>query len=86
MRRRLQRPHWAGIALALVLGLGLAAARDARADDYDPQRAGHPVRIVAYALHPIGVLIDWIVLRPAHYLGSLEPLRTIFGHETDRNQ
>ena len=38
-------------------------------------------RIVAYILHPVGVLIDYLVLRPAHWLGSHEPFSTIFGHE-----
>jgi hypothetical protein len=41
----------------LALGL-LAAAGPAAADDYDPQYAGHPLRILAYALHPVGVILD----------------------------
>jgi hypothetical protein len=58
----------------------LASPGAARADEYDPLRAGHPVRIVAYVLHPIGVAVDYLILRPAHWAGSHEPLRTIFGH------
>jgi hypothetical protein len=58
----------------------LASSGAARADDYDPKRAGHPLRIVAYVLHPIGVAVDYLILRPAHWAGSHEPLRTIFGH------
>jgi hypothetical protein len=69
------------LALALLLALVLPGA--ARADDYDPQRAGHPLRIVAYVLHPVGVALDYLIFRPAHWLGSHEPLRTIFGHRTD---
>jgi hypothetical protein len=65
-------------ALFLVGG-----ALPALADEYDPKRAGHPLRIAAYLLHPVGVLIDFVLLRPAHWLGSQEPLRTIFGHEED---
>jgi hypothetical protein len=63
----------------LVLGL-LAAARPAAADDYDPQYAGHPLRILAYVLHPVGVLLDYLIFRPAHWVGSKEPMKTIFGH------
>lgn len=48
-------------------------------DDYDPQTAGHPLRILAYVLHPVGVFFDYVILRPAWWLGSHEPLRTIFG-------
>ena len=63
----------------LVLGL-LAAAGPAAADDYDPTYAGHPLRIIAYVLHPVGVLFDYLIFRPAHWIGSKEPMKTIFGH------
>lgn len=67
------------ILLASLVAL-LASSGAARADEYDPKRAGHPLRIVAYVLHPIGVAVDYLILRPAHWAGSHEPLRTIFGH------
>lgn len=69
------------VALAGALALPLAGA--AHADDYDPERAGHPLRIVAYALHPVGVTLDYLLMRPAHWLVSHEPLRTFFGHTDD---
>jgi hypothetical protein len=68
----------------LLLTIGLLAAsapRPAAADDYDDQSSGHPLRIIAYVLHPFGVAIDYLLLRPAHWLGTQEPLKTIFGHE-----
>ena len=76
------RPGIRGKACAAVLAASLAfgAAAPAAADDYNPKRAGHPVRIIAYVLHPVGVLLDFILFRPAHWIGSHEPLRTIFGH------
>ena len=50
-RRTLRR-----FVLALSAALMLAGvASPALADDYDPDRAGHPLRIVAYIAHPIGV-------------------------------
>ena len=67
------------VLLATLVAL-LASSAAARADEYDPQRAGHPLRIVAYVLHPFGVAVDYLILRPAHWAGSHEPLRTIFGH------
>jgi len=67
------------VLLATLVAL-LASSGVARADEYDPQRAGHPLRIVAYVLHPFGVAVDYLILRPAHWAGSHEPLRTIFGH------
>ena len=66
----------AGLA-AVAIGLAMPAS----AGDYDPEYAGHPVRIVAYVLYPFGVLIVDLVLRPAHWLGSREPFSTIFGHD-----
>ena len=80
-RRALRtRQRLASTLLALVV-MGIAAATPSRADDYDAKSAGHPLRIVAYVLHPVGVAIDYLLLRPAHWLGSHEPLKTIFGHE-----
>jgi hypothetical protein len=71
-------------ALASAAAVGfLAFAAPAGADDYDPQYAGHPLRILAYVVHPIGVAIDYLILRPCHWVGSHEPFTTIFGHEVD---
>lgn len=68
--------------LSLVAGLALLAA-PAAADEYDARRAGHPLRVVAYVLHPIGVTLDYLLFRPAHWVGSLPVVRTVFGHEID---
>jgi len=81
---RVTRPgalRLAGAALALALVFGMAP-RSATADNYDPERAGHPLRIVAYIGHPIGVALDYLIMRPAHWVGSREPWSTIFGHDT----
>ena len=68
-----------------VLALGVTfAAAPALADEYDSERAGHPLRVIAYAVHPVGVAFDYLLLRPAHWIGSQEPFRTIFGHTEDR--
>jgi hypothetical protein len=69
-------------ALALV-ALVLAWASPAAADEYDARRAGHPLRMVAYALHPIGVALDWLLFRPGHWVVSQPPFDHIFGHDVD---
>ena len=69
-------------ALSLVAGLALVAT-PAAADEYDARRAGHPLRVVAYVLHPFGVAFDYLLFRPAHWVGSLPVIRTVFGHEVD---
>jgi hypothetical protein len=69
--------------LALTMAAVLAAiaplSATAGTTQYNPRRAGHPVRIIAYALHPLGVLLDYAIFRPAWWVGTHEPLRTIFG-------
>ena len=67
-------------AIGLALGV-LSLSSPAAADDYDSAYAGHPLRIVAYVLHPLGVVVDYLILRPAHWVGSHEPFSTLFGHD-----
>ncbi len=69
-----------GIAITLLATALSVGAMSARADRYDSTESGHPLRIVAYALHPVGVLIDALILRPAHWLVHHEPMTTLFGH------
>lgn len=78
--RRIRRTRRRGTA-AIAVGLVLVLASPVAADEYDASKSGHPLRMIAYALHPVGVLIDYVLLRPAHWLGSLEPIKAIFGHE-----
>jgi hypothetical protein len=52
-------------------------------DPHDPTRAMHPVRIAAYALHPVGVAIDYAIVRPSVWVVRQEPFRTIFGFQED---
>lgn len=71
-----------GLAVASVMALGLAVASPAAAEaEYDPPDAGHPVRIAAYVLHPVGVVYDYLLLRPAWWVGSYQPFRTLFGRD-----
>ena len=78
---RRPRRRWVAVLLLSIL-LVSAVATPALSDEYDSSMAGHPLRIVAYVLHPVGVVIDYLILRPAHWLVGLEPMQTIFGHET----
>jgi hypothetical protein len=71
---------FAGFAAGLVAALFLAGATPVSADGYDPEYAGHPLRIAAYVLHPIGVVLDVLIVRPAHFIVMHEPFKTLFGH------
>lgn len=69
------------LALFLTLTWVVASASPAFADRYDKHRAGHPLRIVAYFIYPVGALIDVLIMRPAHWLISQEPFKSAVGHE-----
>ena len=72
-----RRSRWTSLLLSLPL---LLLSTAAQADAYESKDAGHPVRIAAYVLHPVGVALDYVILRPAHWVVSREPWRTLFGH------
>ena len=61
--RRLRR-----VAAAVLVASCLVGASPSVADEYDSTRAGHPFRIAAYVIHPVGVLLDALLMRPAHWL------------------
>jgi len=77
-RRPLQAAGAAFLA-ALAASLLLLGAGPAAAEEYEPSDAGHPLRIAGYVLHPVGVVYDYLLLRPAFWVGSHEPFRTLFG-------
>jgi hypothetical protein len=74
------RRRWLA-TLGLSMFLMSAMPGLASADEYDPSMAGHPLKILAYVLHPVGVIIDYLIMRPAHWLASQEPVQTLVGHD-----
>jgi hypothetical protein len=81
---------WGLRAVCLLTVAGLlafaAATPEAEADSYDPQKAGHPLRITAYLLHPVGVLIDYGLMRPCFWVVKREPFASIFGYKRPMNE
>ena len=43
----------------------------------------HPLRLVAYALHPVGYTVEWLFMRPIHALVSQPELCPIFGYSPE---
>ena len=43
----------------------------------------HPLRLVAYVLHPVGYAVEWLLMRPVHALVSQPELCPIFGYSPD---
>jgi hypothetical protein len=52
-------------------------------DGYDDSQA-HPLRLVAYALHPVGYAFEWLLTRPIHAIVSQPELHRVFGHQSHR--
>jgi hypothetical protein len=69
------------LAALTLAGCMSVLATPSLADEYDPHRAGHPLRIAAYILHPIGFALDWLVFRPAHWVVSQPGFSEVFGHD-----
>jgi len=44
-------------------------------DRYDPNPGsyGHPLRAAGFALHPVGVALDYVLVRPFYFLAGLAP-------------
>ena len=68
---------WTSGLAILVFTIGLASST--HAEEYEPSNAGQPLRVAAYVIHPVGVIYDYLILRPAFWIGSQEPFRTLFG-------
>jgi hypothetical protein len=65
----------------LVLGsVLLGAPALARAHDAYDDSESHPLRLIAYAVHPIGWGLEWLVMRPIHFLVSTPQVEPVFGH------
>ena len=67
-------------ALMLALAL-LALPALSQAHSYDRDDSDYPLRYVAYALNPIGIAVEYGVLRPIHWIVSRPVADVIFGHE-----
>ena len=65
-------------ATALV---GMMNATPAVADEYDDLQS-HPLRMLAYIVHPVGFAAEWLLTRPFHEVVSQPDLEPIFGHHT----
>jgi len=67
------------MAMAVAAGLVMVPATGRAHDAYDDTQS-HPLRLIAYAVNPIGVGIEWLVMRPIHFLVSQPQTERIFGH------
>lgn len=70
---------WKGIVMGLSLLLFVTGPALAYYDEYGDSET-HPLRLVAYAIHPVGCTLEWLVFRPLHVIVSQPQLEHLFGH------
>ena len=68
------------LVAALVLMASANVGWAGGADEYDDSQS-HPLRLLAYIIHPIGYTAEWLVTRPFHELVAQPDLEPVFGHE-----
>lgn len=72
--------------LAAALATAVTAAPlTARAHDAYDDSESHPLRLAAYAVSPIGFALEWLVMRPIHFVVSNPGLERVFGHIPHEN-
>ena len=67
--------------LWLVAALTVCFAPAASAHQYDRDNSDMWLRYVAYALHPVGIALEYGVTRPIHWVVSQPHLNIVFGHK-----
>lgn len=70
-------------AVCLSIAVLLAYAQPAAAHELEPEEAGHPLRVTAYILHPVGFVLYHAIFKPAHSLISSPGAKEVFGHKRD---
>lgn len=69
------------VALFVFSAVLLGIPAQSEAHTYDRDDDIHPLRLVAYILHPVGEALDRWVMRPIHEFVSGPKTHEIFGHD-----
>ena len=65
--------------LLVVVALAAPGIAPAATCEYDDSQS-HPLRIAAYLVYPVGLLVQSLVAWPIHYVVSQPTLEPVFGH------
>ena len=73
------------LMMASMISLGAQVA-SAAADRYEDEQQyedafSNPLRIAYYLIYPVGFSVEWLVMRPFHYIVSRPGLDKVFGYE-----
>jgi hypothetical protein len=80
-----EAPRMAKLIGILMLLLLVAMPVGASAHDAYDDSESHPLRLAAYALNPVGYALEWLVMRPIHFVVSQPRLEPVFGHVPHEN-
>lgn len=71
------------MAMTLTLAAGSATVRaDSSQEEATYEDAfSNPLRLAYYLVYPIGFSVEWLVMRPLHYIISRPYLDRFFGYE-----
>jgi hypothetical protein len=73
---------WRYVLTEVAAVFFLVGPAAAYVDEYDDYEDSHPLRLIAYVIHPIGFSLEWLVTRPIHALVSQPELEPVFGHQS----
>lgn len=69
------------ILIFLVAVIAATAFSPLLADRYRRNKSDNPFRLISYVVHPVGILLEYSVMRPIHWVVSQPHLDIIFGHQ-----
>lgn len=67
--------------IALLSMAMLAVAAPSMAHRYQRNTNDNPFRLIGYIVHPVGLALEYAVMRPIHWAVSQHDTDVIFGHE-----
>ncbi|MBN1517471.1 hypothetical protein JXA32_12985 [Candidatus Sumerlaeota bacterium] len=73
----------AGAALLAILALSSGVAN---ANSYDRDDSDNPIRWFAYPVHAVGILLEYSISRPIHWIVSQNNCDIIFGHDVQDDE
>ena len=70
------------VASMISVTAHVASADERYADEQQYEDAfSNPLRIAYYLIYPVGFTVEWLVMRPLHYIVSRPGLDRVFGYQ-----
>ncbi|MGH7789334.1 MAG: hypothetical protein ACRERC_20860 [Candidatus Binatia bacterium] len=69
------------MTLTLAAGAPTVQADTSQNEDTYEDAFSNPLRLAYYVIYPVGFTVEWLVMRPFHYIISRPYLDRFFGYE-----